>query len=407
MKTLRTLLLGSAGAAMLVAAGTVAHAADSPDAVKGREPVWRCDTAGFIEYPGSDVCFKIGGSVKAWIAGADENVTTGTGIDPYGVTDAHPEDDTFFMGALGLLNVDVRKATEFGVVRVFIETWAHDAHTPSGGTFGLRHAFIQVGNWLFGKTWSTFRSAAGTPELFLDPFGAPGDQATVRVVQLRYTFQVGNGVTVNVAIEDQAFFAGGDFEGSHITDSRNEMPDFVANIQIKGSWGTAQLSGALHQASGIGFLGGNSSRREIGWATMLSLALNVPGTMGDVIYLAGGYADGHMGAIDTGAPHSWSDNAALSSVSISGWSVVGGWQHSWSETLRSTFAGSYVDNDYHSDFHVAAGDIDTATSAWANLIWTVTPRLDLGVEVIWLRNKLISGAKASGVAGGVQAAASF
>ncbi len=67
MKTLRTLLLGSTGAAMLFAAGTVAQAADPPAVDKGREPVWRCDTAGFIEYPGSDVCFKIGGYVSATI----------------------------------------------------------------------------------------------------------------------------------------------------------------------------------------------------------------------------------------------------------------------------------------------------------------------------------------------------
>ena len=357
MKALRTLLLGSAGAAMLFATGTVAQAADAPGAVKGRDPVWRCDTAGFIEYPGSDVCFKIGGNVVTWIGGSDENWTTGTGVSEYGIIDgAHPTADTFWMGAQGRINVDIRQATEFGVVRAFIETWATDAHTPSSGTFGLRHAFIQVGNWLMGKTWSTFRSSAGTPELFVDSHSAVGDQRTVRIAQVRYTFKLSNGVTVNVALEDPAPFAGA-FEGSHITDSRNEVPDFVANIQIKGSWGKAQASVAVHENSGIGFLGGNSSRRPVGWAALLGLALDVPGTMGDVIYLTGQYADGAMSRIDTGAAHSISDTATLSTEKISGWSVVGGWEHYWSKTLRSTIAGSHVRNDYHADFHVAAGDI--------------------------------------------------
>ncbi|MDP2619477.1 MAG: DcaP family trimeric outer membrane transporter [Hyphomicrobiales bacterium] len=399
MKALRTLLLGSAGAAMLFTAGTVAQAADAPEAVKGREPVWRCDTAGFIEYPGSDLCFKIGGYAKAWIGGADEDWTTGEGIDEYGVRDdLHTTDNTFFMGAQGRLNFDIRNATEFGVVRAFIEMWATDNNGNSGGNFTLRHAFIQIGNWLMGKTWSTFRSGPGTPEQHIEVFAAVGDQRTVRAVQIRYTFNVGNGVTINVAIEDPAFMQGGDFEGSHIIDSRNEVPDFVANIQIKGSWGSAQLSGAVHQASGTGFLAPNVNRREVGWATMLSVAIDVPGTMGDVIYLAGAYADGHMGAIDTGAPYSWSDNLPGGSVSISGWAVVGGWEHYWSQTLRSTIAASHANNDYDADFHNVL-NIDTATSVWANLVWTIVPQLDLGVEVVWTQNK-ITGTQAQCIAAG-------
>ena len=409
MKTLKTVLLGSAGAAMLFAAGTVAQAADAPKAaVKGKEPVWRCDTAGFIEYPGSDLCFKIGGHVKAWMGGADRKATDGEGVNPYQIRDpGDPDEDRFWMGALGRFNIDIRNATEFGVVRAFMEFEAGDTNSSTGGPANLRHAFIQIGNWLMGKTWSTFRSSAGTPEVFVDAFGAPGDQAVVRVVQLRYTFKAGNGVTVNVAIEDPAFFRNAYAGTGHISDSSNQLPDFVANIQVAGSWGKAQASVAVHQHAGTGFLAPSVNRRPVGWAALLGIALNVPGTMGDVIYLEGTYADGHMGAIDTGAARSISDVAAGGTERISGWALVGGWEHYWSETLRSTLAASHVRNDYHADFHVAGTEIARATSVWGNLVWTLVKGLDVGVEVIWVRNELTSGAKASGVGAAAQAHRQF
>jgi len=385
---------GLGGAVMLFAAGSVAQAADSPDAVKGREPVWRCDTAGFIEYPGSDLCFKIGGHVVTWIGGADENWTTdgGTrgGIDEYGILDdIHTVDDTFWMGARGRFNIDIRNATEFGIVRGFMEFEATDTNSNSGGSVGFRHGFIQIGNWLMGKTWSTFRSAAGTPEVFSEPLGAVGDQRTVRIVQLRYSFKLGNGVTVNVAIEDPAFhWTNGALDQA--TFSRHEAPDFVANIQVTGSWGKAQLSGAVHQASMITTVGVIRSEREIGWATMASLALNVPGTMGDVIYLAASYADGHVTAIDTGAAFGWHAHTAGHGGgavdAVTAWAVVVGWEHYWMENLRSTVAASYVDNDYPAT--PPASVIDNATSVWANLIWTLSKGLDVGVEVIWGQNEL-------------------
>ena len=409
MKILRTMLLGSAGAVMLFVTGSVAQAADSPEAVKGREPVWRCDTAGFIEYPGSDFCFKIGGHVVAWIGGADENWTTdgGTrgGIDEYGIfDDIHPVDDTFWMGARARFNIDVRRASELGVIRVFMEFEATDQNASGAGTLGFRHGFIQVGNWLMGKTWSTFRSAAGTPEVFSEALGAVGDQKTVRIVQLRYTFKLSNGVTINVAIEDPAFhWTTGALDQASF--SRHEVPDLVANIQVKGSWGTAQASVAVHQSSMIGDSG--LSEREVGWATMVSLALNVPGTMGDVIYVAGSYADGHVNAIDTGAAFSWHEHAghATGFEAVTAWAIVAGWEHYWSKILRSTFAASYVDNDYP-DFP-NTGDIDTAMSVWANLIWTAAPRLNIGVEVIFGRNDRIGGESADAVAGVAQAIATF
>jgi hypothetical protein len=115
-----------------------------------------------------------------------------------------------------------------------------------------------------------------------------------------------------------------------------------------------------------------------------------------------------MGAIDTGAGFSWhahSGHAGESVDAVTGWSVVAGWEHYWSETLRSTFAGSYVDNDYPDDPTGSA--IDTAMSVWANLIWTAAPKLDIGVEVIWGRNERMSGESADGIAVAGQARRSF
>lgn len=409
MKALRTLLLGSAGAAMLFAAGTVAQAADAPEAAKGRDPVWRCDTAGFIEYPGSDLCFKIGGKVAAWMSGAEDQVDAGDGeFDQRKINldTTHSTGDSFGMGALARFNIDVRNATEFGVVRAFMEFEASDANGNTGGSPGLRHAFVQIGNWLMGKTWSIFRSGM-TPEIFTDPISLQGDGPTIRVVQLRYTFKMGNGVTVMVALEDPARWDG-PYTGGTMTGSRNEIPAAVAVLQVAGTWGKAQAGVHVQQhswrSSGIA---GNDSDRKVGWAALLSVALDVPGTLGDVIYLQGTYSDGNSGVVEAFGVASWGLNAAGTATdSVTTLTAAGGYEHYWTKTLRSTIGATYVDIDYNT-VSVATTSVDKGVAVWGNLVWTVVKGLDLGVEVVWARREFLNGTKGDAVGAAAEVVRAF
>jgi len=400
MKALRTVLLGSAGAALLFVTGTVAHAASAPgmESYKGKEPVWRCDTAGFIEYPGSDVCFKIGLTVTAWMGGAPDNVDTDVGAGAFDVWPDwyHSDTDAFWMGAWARPNIDIRKATEYGIVRLFAEFQIGKDSSMSG-----RHVFLQVGNWLVGNTSDVFHQGVGRPEQFDEGLGSIGDPFVSRVVQVRYTFDLGNGVQVNVAIEDPARFEGDTINSHHnvISDSRNEGPDVAANIKVSTTWGKIGASVKAHQESFwlscTVVCGDNINRREWVWAALLGVQLNVGPN--DTLKAMGGYADGYLKMLENGAAGGigLAGHFATPTVKATGWSIVGGWTHKWSGTLRSTFAGAYVENDYHNiNCEGLAGDcldgaILNATNVWGNLIWTVVDGFDLGLEVMWLHNKRV------------------
>jgi len=399
MKTFKSLLLGSAGAAVLLTAGTVAQAADAPMAAKGREPVYRCDTAGFIEYPGSDVCFKVGGHAMAWMGVNSSNVAGPEGFDSMGITtNATSNHDRFFMGAEGRLNVDIRSASEWGLIRAFIEGRMQDANVNTGGAFNLRHAFVQVGNVTFGKTWSTFFAGAG-PEMF-GPDAAivpPPGEMPLRVTVLRYTHNVGNGVSVSIALEDPArhdAFTNATFGGQigmaaagNVAPS--EAPDVVANISAKGAWGRFQISAAAHE-NVYRVTATGPSGQTWGWAGQLALVLNVPNMGKDTVHLVAGYSSGATGymttAYGTGGARPAVGLTATGAVNkVDGWFVAGGYRHFWSPTLRSTIGANYTKADWNGIVFVGGpfAGVEESLQVWGNLIWSPVPQLDLGVEVMW------------------------
>jgi hypothetical protein len=328
------------------------------------------------------------------------------------------------MGAWARPNIDIRKATEYGIVRLFAEFQIGKDSDMSG-----RHVFLQVGNWLVGNTSDVFHQGVGRPEQFDEGLGSIGDPFVSRVVQVRYTFDLGNGVQVNVAIEDPARFEG-DTINSHwnkISDTRNEGPDFAANIKVSTTWGKIGASVKVHQEAFMldcgGWCANNASRREWVWAALLGGQFNIGPN--DTLKAMGGYADGYMKMLENGAIGSIGLAEGSKTEKVTGWSVVGGWTHNWSSTLRSTFAGAYVSNDYggincEGFSGVGAGCLQgailNATNVWGNLIWTVVDGFDLGLEVMWLSNErmFLTGGhdsrekeRANAVVGGITASASY
>ena len=263
-----------------------------------REPVYRCDIKGFIELPGTDICFKVGGKAEFVMYGYEDQWDLTNDDAAYGIIpDGHTLEDTLGMYSIGRVNFDARTSTEYGTVRAFIEMQATDNDSRTGGPFELRHAFVQFGNWTLGKTWSTFLSLDTSPE-YSDAFTVVGDNF-MRRSQIRYTQTFGNGFAASVAIEDQNYDSPNAINavGAYFTppapnfvlNDRNEVPDLVASIYAEGDWGTAQLSGALHnnrfrEVSAAGAapapLVGNQTDDEIGWAALFGLMLNAPSVGG-------------------------------------------------------------------------------------------------------------------------------
>ncbi|HWX85443.1 MAG TPA: porin, partial [Xanthobacteraceae bacterium] len=117
MKMVKSLLLGSAAGLVAVTAG---QAADLPVKAKPVEYVKICSLygAGFYYMPGTDLCIKIGGWVRAEIAYGNINGSLTWGGFNGNAQSRNTSNEAF--RARGYITADVRNQTEYGTVRGYI-----------------------------------------------------------------------------------------------------------------------------------------------------------------------------------------------------------------------------------------------------------------------------------------------
>ncbi len=421
MRNSISLFLGSAACLMVAAGG--AQAADMAMDVKApREPVYRCDITGFIELPGTDICFKVGGFARLVVIAGEDNWFGDEFYVPHTIVPGgHTLVDRVQMYGQGRVNFDARTSTEYGTVRAFVELQATDNDTRTGGSANLRHAFVQFGNWTFGKTWSTFLhldSSATTT----DPYTIFGDNY-MRRNMIRYTQSFGNGFSLSVAVEDQEYNGqnGVAFAGfpattppppNSVVNDRNEMPDVVANIRLDGDWGNAQLSGALtnnryREVSAAGTppapLAGQQTDSEIGWAALFGMVVNTPSVgEGDFFSFKAIYTDGaHQYFQDSLAGNTnivWGlCNVAVPATggcivdTVTTWSVLANYTHNWSPTFATTLGGSYGQVSLPETLTaVSTGGVASTTDSdndfwqvYLDFAWTPVPRTTFQVDLVY------------------------
>ncbi len=431
MTKLKGLLLGTAGAVLL--SSGAALAADPPRAPE-RTPVWACDITGFWELPGTDICFKVGGYAKADFVftfedfnsanmsagGNNEELNNGAlnlvanaraasaGLQLNG-TGNGTGDQVRFTARQTRINFDARTNTAYGTVRAFIEGdffgGGGNETISNSSPLRLRHAFVQFGNLLAGQTWGTFMDLPSLADTI--DFGGPGALSFTRATQLRWTQPFGNGISLVVAIENaenmdvrNAGLAAGGFVS-------DEFPDFVAKLVVSQAWGHVELAGVVRDmrgglAAGLASGVGVALEDTAGWAVMLSGRINVPVANGkDDIRFNAIYSDGgtrqflgaavaSLGNAGTeGGVREWNALGQL----IESWGVSVAYRHFWSDNLRSSLVGDYIQLDNVT----GATSIETNWSILGNLIWSPVPRVDMGVEVWYQEVELLNGFNADWV----------
>jgi hypothetical protein len=255
--------------------------------------------------------------------------------------------------------------------------------TGAGTSANLAQAYIQFGGLTAGRTTSFF---------------ANGDLPNENITTLRfydypdvnvlaYTFSFGNGFSATLSLEDgQSTIVSND---PLFGQGGQRWPDAVANVKYAGTWGSVQVSGALHQARSA-FADFDS---ELGWAIGTQIGFNLPALgAGDALWLAAAYADGALGYLGfTGATFGVSDASAPTVDAYigadggietsSGWQVAGGLRHYWTPTLRSSVHGSYASVEYD-DAPVGLADF-TEWRVGVNTFWTPVSGLNIGVEALY------------------------
>jgi porin-like protein len=120
----------------------------------------------------------------------------------------------------------------------------------TGNSAYINLAYVQWAGITAGKAPSFFAFFGGG-EAWANIF-SPDQQGFNQPDVLAYTATFGGGFSATIAIQDPSLNASGggsNNDGALVNATRFGMtaPDFVANVRVDQSWGSAQISGALHQ----------------------------------------------------------------------------------------------------------------------------------------------------------------
>jgi hypothetical protein len=281
MKLVKGLMLGSAASLLTIGA---AQAADLPVKAKAVEYVKICSAygAGFWFIPGTDTCMKIGGYLRV-----DNTINGGAQGQPAWTGDIgqHNRYANYYSARSRMaFTVDTRTATEYGVVRTFVQADMQFTSlgnntvnpntinavapignpqlldTPGGGYVAVESTFIQFAGFTMGKSVSGFSTPwnafPGNTSSFL--FG--GHDSTTGVNNIQYTTAFGNGVSGTIGLDDPVVFGRTSVYNLALPLNATEngpnayagvhAPDIVGNIRVDQAWGLFQVSAAGHEVSG-------------------------------------------------------------------------------------------------------------------------------------------------------------
>jgi hypothetical protein len=351
--------------------------------------------AGFYYMPGTDMCLKIGGWVRAEATDhSNSSLTNG----PFNNNTNDRATNNLTVRARGYITADAREQTAYGVARGYIAVGLSSndvgtTATETSNTFSANRAFVQWAGFTagLGRSFFDFYNAAAlnyragymaTEDTgdggwwawaYTANFGG-GFSGTLSAEARRMTQIIGQGTTATSLVE------GGINEG--ITSGEGyggwQVPDIVANLRVDQAWGNAQVMAALHEvnapyyASTSGVIESNGHPSDQwGWAVGAGLHLNIP-VPGDYIEGEVNYAVGAskypnntpntadqlfgVGANQTygitsdcvygGAVVPTGTTTGTNCLLTTSWSAVLALEHFWTPNWHESFSGSYGAESY-------------------------------------------------------------
>jgi DcaP outer membrane protein len=365
---------------------------------------------GYLLIPGSQTMIKFGGYVKLDsiydVKGRMNGISSTLGDIPLNGTPLSKRNPDFqFSARESRFNIGTLTPTSMGDLKTFIEAdfYGTGGNTVQSNSYGLRlrQAYMSVGPWLAGQTWSTFLDLDTYPET-LD-FTGPSGLVFARQALVRYTTALGPGA-LSLAAENPF----SDFQGSDSPwPSDNSIayaPDVVAKWAYDPSWGHVAVSGMAREIAldtgGATINGENGKASTFGWGALVGVAIKTVGK--DLLQMqgAGGFGIGRYidnnGADDHFQGASLNADGSLRATPAYG--VTVGYLHYWTDWIRSTVAygRTYYDGELPSDPVHSVRSID---SVHANLIFSPLPHTDIGIEYIFGHIKFDSFDPATGATG--------
>jgi hypothetical protein len=387
MKMVKSLLLGSAAGLVAVAG---AQAADLPVKAAPVQYVKICSLygVGFYYIPGTDMCIKIGGWVRAEAAWHVNGSSTQVGAGD--VNNRFTNNNWWRIR--GYITADARNQTEYGTVRGYIAVGLSTNTTGvdnSSNQFDANRAFIQWAGFTFGRAQSFFDFFSQAALGYLG-FNWNSDTGDGGKEVFAYTAQFGNGFSASISAEARRTtqiigqgcsqlapltaanancLAGGPVPGVFplVSAAPNvgsingattfaatgyggwQAPDVVGNLRVDQAWGSAQIGAAAHQVNAAYYnstnvvpansagqfngqeLSGNPSSKW-GWAGMVGLRVNTPWLLnwlgsgaGDYFAVMGTYTQGASRYIFQNPNNNeWFQNGTTAAYAVLSDGVYGG-----------------------------------------------------------------------------------
>jgi hypothetical protein len=340
------------------------------------------DFVGAWRLPGTAAALRIGGFVKANVVDSFDPLATTdrfiVGSIPVGTAEPGVEAESSITANQSRLNFDLREPTNVGMLRAFIEgDFAGD-----GETFRLRHAFGQWNRVLAGKTWSAFVDTQATPEE-VDFEGLNG-RINVRQPQVRLMPHIGSQFELQLSIEDPD-------PSIENGDGVSRTPDLVVSGRLDWSDDLhVKVGGILRQIRGQWNGNPGNTEQKTGWGGTVSGRFDLPLFDDRDIVLfqlnAGRGIGRYVNDLNSVGEFDGRFDPVTGELDLI--DVVAGYvsaQHWWGETMRSNFTAGYVQVDYRG-LH-EPDDYDSTLRLSGNLLWSPTPRIDLGMELLWGRRE--------------------
>jgi len=333
---------------------------------------------GYFHLPGTQMIMKIGGYAKTDFI---------YDLKPAGNSDAFvpssfpiPQPVSVNNATISVrptrLSVDFRAPfLKIGDARFYVEG---DFFGTNSTTPRLRHAYSQVGNILFGQTFTNFMDPDAFPDT-LD-FQGPNGMVSIRNPQFRYGFALTRSLSLHFSAEkpsSDVIFKTPQFAAQ----PNAPTPDGTIRVRQEFERGHIQVAGLFRSIAA--YLPDGRSNSVFGWGINTSLVLKTFGRDNFILGVAAGhgvsrYIQDTSGLGIDAEPVSAS-NPHLEATPAFG--IESSYQHYWMKRLRSNAVYSYAAVDNSS--LAAPTTYNHATYTGGNLIWNPFGSLNVGAEFLY------------------------
>lgn len=249
---------------------------------------------------------------------------------------------------------------------------------------GLRHAFITYDKWLFGQTWTTFQDLGALPET-VEFVGSSEGTVFGRQPQVRYTHGAWQ-----VSLESAETALTGN-TGAITDTGSNSLPDLVVRYTHKmdsGHLTAAALARQLESAAPAA-----SAKSTEGYGLTVS-GKHKFSNGDDIRFMAThGKGIGRYVALGTSGDAIVDVNGELDAIETTNGYVT--YRHMWTDKLRSNLQASYFTADNPSALAGQGGVTEKVVSGLTNVIYNITPKLEVGLEYLHAERTVESGADGS------------